>query len=147
MVVYSAEDVVSFLFKIIISVIFVQVVPGAEVFRMKPMILLIMVYSVFNCTPPWLVSEKHSSGHQNMSSGRMSSEKRRTSSKEVEEEKINTYMCKVYKINELKTSKIHIHFCLSIFKDPVIRKYFDYLSNELLRYEYVIKNYDEHVTP
>ena len=70
----------------------------------------------------------------------------RTSSKEVEKKEIITCMRKIYKIDELKTSEIYIHFCLSIFKDPVIQECFDYLPNKLLRYEYVIKKYNEHVT-
>lgn len=80
-----------------------------------------------------------------MSSGKTSSKKRRPSPKEVEEEEINACVRKVYKIDELKTSKMHIRFCLSIFKDLVIHKCFDYLPNKFLRYEYVIKKYDEHV--
>ena len=106
-----------------------------------------MVCSVFNHTPPWLTPKEHSSDHQNMSSSRTSSKKWRTSPKEVEEEEINAYMRKVYKIDELKTSEIHIRVCLSIFKDPVIQECFDYLSNKLLKYEYVIKKYDKHIAP
>ena len=109
------------------------------------MILPNMVCSVFNHTPPRLAPEEHSSGCYNMFSGRTSHKKRRMSPKEVEEEEINTCMRKVYKINEL--SEIHICFCLSIFKDFVIRECFNYLPNKLLRYEYVIKKYDEHVAP
>ena len=111
------------------------------------MILPNMVCSVFKRTPPWLAPKKHSIGRQNMSSGGTSFKKLRTSPKEIEEEEINACMCKVYKIDELKTSEIHICFCLSIFKDLVIRECIDYLSNKLLRYEYVIKKYDEHVAP
>lgn len=81
-----------------------------------------------------------------MPSGKTSSKKRRSSPKEVEEEEINACVRKVYKIDELKTSEMHIRFCLSIFKDPVIHECFDYLHNKLLRYEYVIKKYDEHVS-
>ena len=82
-----------------------------------------------------------------MFSGRTSSKKQRTSPKEVEKEEINACMRKVYKIDELKISEIHIHVCLSIFKDLVIWECFDYLSNKLSRYEYVIKKYDEHIAP
>ena len=106
-----------------------------------------MVCSVFNRTPPWLAPKEHSSGRQNMFLGRTSSKNLRTSPKEIEEEEINDCMCKVYKTDELKTSEINIRFCLSIFKDLVIRECFDYLSNKLLRYEYVIRKYDEHVAP
>ncbi|KAK9997770.1 hypothetical protein SO802_017373 [Lithocarpus litseifolius] len=107
-----------------------RVVPGAEVFRGKPMILPNVVCSIFDRTPSWLAPQEHSS-------------QRQPSSEEVKEE-IKTSMHKVYEIDELKSSERYIRFCLTIFKDPEVRETFDYLPNKFLRREYVIKKYNEH---
>ncbi|KAK9997769.1 hypothetical protein SO802_017372 [Lithocarpus litseifolius] len=82
-----------------------RVVPGAEVFRRKPMILPNVVCSIFDRTPSWLAPEEHSRQRQNMSSSKMPSRKRKPSFEEIEEEEIKTCMLKVYKIDELESSE------------------------------------------
>ncbi|KAF3951765.1 hypothetical protein CMV_022617 [Castanea mollissima] len=111
-----------------------KLVPEAEVFRLKPMILPDMVCTIFGRTSPWLAPEE-----QNMSSSRTPSIRRGPSP----EEEINACMLKVYEIDELKSSEIYIQFCLTIFKDAEIRKTFDYLPNKILRHKYVITKYNE----
>ena len=63
-----AKDAIPFLFKIIITVISVQVVPNSEVFLRKRMISPYLLCSVFNQTPPSLApKELYSKGRFNMS--------------------------------------------------------------------------------
>ena len=139
MVVCSTEDAVPFLFKIIILVIFVQLVSDSEVFQRKPMILPNMFCSVFNRTPSWLAPEEHSNGPPSGTSSR----KRRRSPEEVEQEEIDACMCKVCEIDKLTDSEAIISFCFSLFEDPRIRETFNYLPKKLLRKQYVIGKYDE----
>ncbi|KAF3946453.1 hypothetical protein CMV_027283 [Castanea mollissima] len=120
-----------------------RVVPEAEVFRRKPMILPDTVCTIFDRTSPWLAPEEHSSQRRNMSSSRTPSKRRGPSPEEVEEDEINACMLKVHEIDALKSSEIYIQFCLSIFKDAEIRKTFDYLPNKILRRKYVIMKYNE----
>ena len=148
MEVCSVEDAVSFLFKIITSVLSVQVVPGAEVFRREPMISPNMVCTVFNRTPPSLAPEElHPRGRLNMPLGRTSSKKRRMSPKEVEEEEADACMKEVYQIDKLRTSEKYIDFCFALFGESEFRSCFNLIPNKTLKYEYVVWQYNKNLAP
>lgn len=123
MVVYSAEDAVPFVFKIIISVIFLQIVPDAEIFRRKKMISPNMVCTVFNRTPPSLAPEELY-----------------LTSSELDEEEWNACIALANSIDQLR-------FFKTLFRDCEVRRCFNLLPNKTLKYEYFVMQYNLRVSP